>query len=671
MSNLTSLTVTTLLVTSAAAQQWVPLALQPRYRTGHVVATDPPTQRPLLFGGSGVYNWFGSERHDADTWRWSGAGWSRCEVTNTPPPAGPGLVAATDLLRHRVVLYVAGARPAETWEWDGRDWQQRTPASGTPAGTPLGAALAYDAVRGRTVLFDTTNGAETWEWDGNQWLLVGTPQSPGVRFGCQMAYDLGRGRTVLFGGEDGSRQHVTFSDTWEYDGVNWTQVTPPIAPPARSEATMCFDGARVLLYGGRNGAALLNDTWSFDGAQWTQQAMPPSPPVREFHGLAGDAHGRMLLFGGYNAAVSGLGGSTFSDTWLFDGSSWQLAAPGNAPAPRAMFGIATDAVRQRVVLFGGEDGAVRFADTWEWDGTTWIAASNTGPAARSRCAMAYDPLRQRTMLQGGDDGSQSLADTWTWDGAVWQPTPLAAGTPGARIDHAMSFDATHGTITLFGGQTPGGDANDVWLWNGALWTQSLATTPPMARHFHDFAFDVARQRFVLHGGADAGTASDTWEWDGAGTWTQITAGAAYDTVRQRVLLWDGSALWAFTATPATTTSYGSGCGAGTPPALASAGRPFLGNAGFACEVSGPNGALSLLCIDFAAGSIPLGNCTVLLQHPRILALALADTAGVARLPAPIPPSPALRGQLLFLQAAVLPPSLTLDLSQGLQLRLGD
>ena len=54
----------------------------------------------------------------------------------------------------------------DTWEWDGTAWTQRSPAS---APSPQqGHAMAYDAARGRVVLFgghDSFRRGDTWEWD--------------------------------------------------------------------------------------------------------------------------------------------------------------------------------------------------------------------------------------------------------------------------------------------------------------------------------------------------------------------------------------------------------------------------------------------------------------------------------------------------------------------------
>jgi len=47
-----------------------------------------------------------------------------------------------------------------------------------------------------------------------------------------------------------------------------------IGPPGRSEAGMCYDSGRkrTVLFGGANDSGLLNDTWDWDGVLWTQYA---------------------------------------------------------------------------------------------------------------------------------------------------------------------------------------------------------------------------------------------------------------------------------------------------------------------------------------------------------------------------------------------------------------
>jgi hypothetical protein len=67
-----------------------------------------------------------------------------------------------------------------------------------------GHALAFDAARGRIVLFggDAAGSLfnDTWEWDAENWTQV-ADSGPSARQGLAMAYDTSRQRIVLFGGE--------------------------------------------------------------------------------------------------------------------------------------------------------------------------------------------------------------------------------------------------------------------------------------------------------------------------------------------------------------------------------------------------------------------------------------------------------------------------------------
>ena len=76
-----------------------------------------------------------------------------------------------------------------------------------------------------------------------------------------MAYDTGRKRTVMFGGSDGSS--IT-SDTWEWDGNDWSQSEAQSHPGPRFHHTMTYDNAseHLLVFGGYNGTYLA-DTWTF------------------------------------------------------------------------------------------------------------------------------------------------------------------------------------------------------------------------------------------------------------------------------------------------------------------------------------------------------------------------------------------------------------------------
>jgi hypothetical protein len=139
-----------------------------------------------------------------------------------------------------------------------------------------------------------------------------------------MAYDDATSQLVLFGGADAGA--AIFSDTWTFDGTDWSQASAG-SPPARSEASMAYDDAtsQVVLFGGYGGG-FLSDTWTFDGTDWTQASPAHSPRARYGATMAYDAAtGQVVLFGGNGN--SGL----LSDTWTYDGTDWTQASPVHSP----------------------------------------------------------------------------------------------------------------------------------------------------------------------------------------------------------------------------------------------------------------------------------------------------------------------------------------------------
>ena len=215
----------------------------------------------------------------------------------------------------------------ETWEWDGTNWQQRTPASRP---SPRATSLAYDAARGRVVLFGGTDGpsflADTWEWDGTNWRQRTPLTTPPARAGHALAYDAQRQRVVMFGGSTTGNSFL--ADTWEWDGNDWQLLSPAQRPRARSGHAMVYDRARgrVLMFGGSptvylpyRPTPLLGDAWEWDGSSWQELAGLSGPGGRFAPGLAYDARrGRAVLYG-----------ATFIDGDVRWASVFELTGPSN------------------------------------------------------------------------------------------------------------------------------------------------------------------------------------------------------------------------------------------------------------------------------------------------------------------------------------------------------
>jgi hypothetical protein len=223
---------------------------------------------------------------------------------------------------------------------------------------------------------------------------------------------------------------------------------------------------------------------------------------------------------------------------------WSVAAS-TGPAPRNNMGLAYDAQRGRLVMFGGTSDTTRLGDTWEWSGLSWSQVSTTGPAARRGTELAYDSDRHVVVLFGGQPADQAYsADTWEWNGVTW--SLRATGGPPARHEHAMVFDSSNHRVVLFGGYN-GGRLGDTWAWDGTAWSQMAATGAPTPRNGHAMAFDSVRGVAVLVGGYDGLTRGDTWELNGSAWVLRTLTGPAardnhrlaFDPVHGRTLLYGG------------------------------------------------------------------------------------------------------------------------------------
>ncbi len=122
--------------------------------------------------------------------------------------------------------------------------------------------------------------------------------------------------------------------------------------------------------------------------------------------------------------------------------------------------------------------------------------------------------------------------------------------------------------------------------------------------------------------------------------------------------------------------YGSatpGTGGGHP-VIHQFGAAFLGNANFALEAEGFQGAgASILVLGGKAANISAGGLTILVElvNPPALIVPVQPSAGAARVPLPVPNDPRLIGANLYAQWFQLDPAASagLSASRGLQFQL--
>jgi hypothetical protein len=251
--------------------------------------------------------------------------------------------------------------------------------------------------------------------------------------------------------------------------------------------------------------------------------LPAGPTARCCMGMAYDAaRGEIVLFGGEIRSRQWV----FHDTWTWDGSIWTRRAPTSSPPPRFSFGMAYHATTERAVVVDGRDEGTDYRDTWAWDGTTWHRERVPSPSLRLDFGMASDELAKEIVLFGGwthpPTGDVYYHDTWTWNGRRWTRRNLAR-SPAGRHGLAMAFDALRGEMVLFGGiGREGTYFGDTWIWDGSEWTRRSPQSAPSPRTSAAIACDPDRGRIVLFGGfgADGRILNDTWLWDGT-TWEEV------------------------------------------------------------------------------------------------------------------------------------------------------
>lgn len=251
-----------------------------------------------------------------------------------------------------------------------------------------------------------------------------------------------------------------------------------------------------------------------------------------------------------------------------------------APGPMTGARMAYDSARQRLVMFGGaylSGSDVLYSDVvYEWDGTSWQAIPTLiSPPGRVNQGMAYDAARGVVVIFGGNAGDDdtSTADMWSWDGRRWQRL-VPPTVPSARTNAGMVYDSARKRIVLFGGYGPGGYKSDTWTWDGTTWTQLVTTgSAPAQRAGHVMAYDPVRDVIVMAGGVDDTLAApderldDTWELRGS-MWTRTTttvpeqldrsSSLVYDRIGARMIAYGGLAKYSATSATAETLAYSNG-----------------------------------------------------------------------------------------------------------------
>ncbi len=201
----------------------------------------------------------------------------------------------------------------------------------------------------------------------NVWTKVAGPVPSGV-IGCNVEWMPELAKAVVFGG--GGRTGFD-TVTWLFDPTSqrFNFANPDHTPPARSDAASAYDpiNHRMLVFGGSVRAVapyqLLSDTWAFDGVDWTE-ITGDHPSERRFGAPGVDpTTGSWFLFGGTRET------DDFDEIWRFDlvSSTWTLL-PVTMPPARGFPASAWHGPTGALYVFGGlgQPNYTGFHDGWRF-----------------------------------------------------------------------------------------------------------------------------------------------------------------------------------------------------------------------------------------------------------------------------------------------------------------
>ncbi len=291
------------------------------------------------------------------------------------PSARRNASAVLDPVENRMVIFAgttAGTASVLNDVWgfdlDTNTWTNLTPAAGPPVPAPrLFPASIYDPFGHQMIMWSgQAQGVffnDAWSFDlsagaWSQFMPTGGP--PNIRYGVGYTFDPVARDLVTFAGFTNQGR---FDDVWRFNdqAETWTDVSPGSGPGERCLHAACYDpvGHRMIMYGGQNNAGPLGDLWALDldSNTWTELTPSPAPSARFFTALVYDAtNHRVTVFGGQTLL------SLVNEVWVYDlwTNEWtQLPSTGTPPSPR--FGAAGvyDGANDRMIVFGGNDGAVK------------------------------------------------------------------------------------------------------------------------------------------------------------------------------------------------------------------------------------------------------------------------------------------------------------------------
>ncbi|MCX5726889.1 MAG: hypothetical protein NT030_06950, partial [Candidatus Saganbacteria bacterium] len=161
---------------------------------------------------------------------------------------------------------------------------------------------------------------------------------------------------------------------------------------------------KLYIFGGRNNTTFYNDLRSYNPVSkiWSTLSQTEAPSVRAGHTAIWDnSKERMLVFGGYDGA------NYFNSLYAVDltavtSATWAEIITSPCPPKRQGHSAVWDATNKKMYIYGGYDGTTYLNDLWCFDATndTWQQL-NSSSSGRYYHSAVWDDFNNRMLVFGG------------------------------------------------------------------------------------------------------------------------------------------------------------------------------------------------------------------------------------------------------------------------------
>jgi hypothetical protein len=199
-------------------------------------------------------------------------------------------------------------------------------------------------------LYHTANGV---------WTPLALANAPSARSGAAAA--TGTDRILIWGGTGAAGAlntgaQLVFQTSPTVTPLEWRTISIVNAPSARSAHTAVMAGAKLIVWGGRNGGTLLGDGAIYNPATdtWLPMSATDAPSPRSDHSAVWTGT-EMVVFGGETASGTTATGAAYNPTT----DHWRALTPAGDPVARSGAGAVWTG--SEFVVFGGQSGPLPVA----------------------------------------------------------------------------------------------------------------------------------------------------------------------------------------------------------------------------------------------------------------------------------------------------------------------